>query len=43
MVEINLIGYTYMLVIITNPLNNKTYTFESSVPTSFKKVFKNEK
>ena len=28
---------------ITNPLNNKTYTFESSVPTSFKKVFKNEK
>ena len=23
---------------ITNPLNNKTYTFESSVPTSFKKV-----
>ena len=30
-------------LIITNPLNNKTYTFESSVPTSFKKVFKNEK
>ena len=28
---------------ITNPLNNKTYTFESNVPTSFKKVFKNEK
>ena len=28
---------------ITNPLNNKTYTFESSVTTSFKKVFKNEK
>ncbi len=28
---------------ITNPLNNKTYTFESSVPTSFKKVFNNEK
>ena len=28
---------------ITNPLNNKTYTFESSVPTSFKKVFKDEK
>ena len=28
---------------ITNPLNNKTYTFESSVPISFKKVFKNEK
>lgn len=28
---------------ITNPLNNKTYSFESSVPTSFKKVFKNEK
>ena len=28
---------------ITNPLNNKTYTFESSVPSSFKKVFKNEK
>lgn len=26
-----------------NPLNNKTYTFESSVPISFKKVFKNEK
>ena len=23
---------------ITNPLNNKTYTFESSVPSSFKKV-----
>ena len=30
-------------LIITNPLNNKIYTFESSVPTSFKKVFKNEK
>ena len=30
-------------LIINNPLNNKTYTFESSVPTSFKKVFKNEK
>ena len=28
---------------IINPLNNKTYTFESSVPSSFKKVFKNEK
>ena len=28
---------------IINPLNNKTYTFESSVPTSFKKVFKDEK
>lgn len=25
-------------IIIINPLNNKTYTFESSVPTSFKKV-----
>ena len=23
---------------ITNPLNNKTYTFESSIPSSFKKV-----
>ncbi len=30
-------------LIITNPLNNKIYTFESSVPTSFKKVFKDEK
>lgn len=30
-------------LIITNPLNNKIYTFESNVPTSFKKVFKNEK
>ena len=30
-------------LIVTNPLNNKIYTFESSVPTSFKKVFKNEK
>ena len=28
---------------ITNPLNNKTYTFESSVPTSFKKVVRDEK
>ena len=28
---------------ITNPLDSKTYTFESNVPTSFKKVFKNEK
>ena len=28
---------------IINPLNNKIYTFESSVPSSFKKVFKNEK
>ena len=28
---------------ITNPLNNKTYTFESSVPSSFKKVVRDEK
>ena len=30
-------------LIIINPLNNKTYTFESSVPTSFKKVVRDEK
>ena len=28
---------------ITNPLDSKTYTFESNIPSSFKKVFKNEK
>ena len=30
-------------LILINPLNNKTYTFESRVTTSFKKVLKNEK
>ena len=30
-------------LVIANPLNNKTYTFESNIPLSFKKVFKNER
>ncbi len=30
-------------ITITNPLNNKTYTFESSIPSAFKKVFKDER